>query len=429
MDLHISKQKQLKGEVSIPGDKSISHRSIILGSLAKGRTRVQGFLESEDCLNTLRAFRQMGVEIRKVQPTEYLITGSGLYGLKEPDQVIDCGNSGTSMRLLTGVLAAQKFYSVLTGDDSLRNRPMDRVIEPLSRMGAQIWGRSGYYAPLSIRGTGLNGLTYTLPVASAQVKSAILLAGLYADGDIQISEPGYSRDHTERMLKGFGIELKKERTQILMPYEKERVLEAQDICVPGDISSAAFFIAAGLIVPGSEIYIKNVGINSTRSGILEVIKQMGGNLKILNQHLEGGEPVADILVKSSQLRGVTIAGEIIPTLIDELPIIALLASQAEGETVISDAGELRVKETDRIKAMVMELTKLGVEIIEKPDGMIIHGPATLTGGCMVDSHGDHRIAMTMGIAELLTREGLTMKDRQSINTSFPQFYELLRSLM
>ncbi|AZR74186.1 3-phosphoshikimate 1-carboxyvinyltransferase [Anoxybacter fermentans] len=428
MDLKINQLNRLKGELVIPGDKSISHRSIILGSLADGKTRVKGFLESEDCLNTLAAFRAMGVTIEKIRPGEYIIEGVGLYGLKEPEQVIDCGNSGTSMRLLAGLLAPQNFYTVLTGDHSLRHRPMDRVIEPLNRMGAKIWARKGKYAPLSIQGSKLQGINYSLPVASAQVKSAILLAGLYADGDINLIEPGLSRDHTERMLIGFGVDLQKDGNKIHLSGETEKRLYPQDLQIPGDISSAAFFITAGLITSGSEILLKNVGLNPTRSGFIEVVKKMGGEIEFLNPRKMSGEPVADILVKSSKLHGITIEGEIIPRLIDELPIIAVLASQAEGKTIIRDAAELRVKETDRIKAMASELTKLGVEIEELPDGMVVQGPARIRGGVKVHSYGDHRIAMSLAIAGLVADSEIIIQESQCINTSFPEFVKILRSL-
>ena len=428
MELKEKKNDRLKGEVMIPGDKSISHRSIILGSLANGRSRIKGFLESEDCLNTLNAFREMGVQIERVGDKEYIIDGVGLRGLKEPDCILDCGNSGTSMRLLIGFLAAQDFYSVLSGDASLRQRPMKRIIKPLTKMGAMIWSREGGYAPLSIEGRSLSGIDYQLPVASAQVKSSILLAGLYSDQEVKIVEPALSRDHTERMLSGFGIDIKMEGYQIILPVDNNRRLYPQEIEVPGDISSAAFFITAGLITKGSEILLKDIGVNPTRSGFLDVVRDMGGEIKIINQREVSGEPIADIRVKSSQLKGIEISGEIIPKLIDEIPIIAVLASQAEGETIIKDASELRVKETDRIAAMVSQLSNLGVEIEELSDGMIINGPARIKGGVKVDSYGDHRIAMSLAIAGLVAKSEITILNTQVINTSFPDFKGRLLSL-
>lgn len=428
MKLQIKPQNKLAGEITIPGDKSISHRALILGSLALGKTRVKGFLESDDCLRTLEAIKNMGVQIENVRPGEYIIHGVGLDGLKEPKQVLDCGNSGTSMRLLSGLMAPQRFYTVLTGDGSLRHRPMDRVIQPLTQMGAKIWARKGSYAPLSIKGADLSGIDYTLPVASAQVKSALLLAGLYTLEEVRLTEPGLSRDHTERLLETFGLKLIREGFTVSLSAATERHLYPQDIDIPGDISSAAFFLAAGLIIPNSQILLKNVGINPTRSGLLTVIKEMGGHLEILDHQQHAGEPTADLLVKTSQLRGMTIGGQLIPTLIDELPIIALLASQAEGETVIKDAAELRVKETDRIKATVSQLSELGVQIVELPDGMIIEGPTKLSGDQHVSSYGDHRIAMMLVIAGLLAEGGLTVNGTESIAISFPQFIELLTSI-
>lgn len=427
MDLRIGAKDGLHGQIVIPGDKSISHRSIIFASLAQGQSRISGFLESEDCQRTMDAFRNMGVNIVKLSSGEYLIDGVDLHGLKEPDRVIDCGNAGTTMRLLTGLLAAQKFYTVLSGDRSLCARPMGRVIKPLKVMGAQIWGRAENYAPLSINGCELQGISFNSPVASAQVKSAILLAGLYTDEDIVISEPGLSRDHTERMLKAAGVELLQEDNKIILPGGRKKQLLAQNFCIPGDISSAAFFIAAALITKDSEIFLPNIGINPTRCGFLEVIHMMTGHLELLNQRELGNEPVADILSKSAELKGIVIEGKIIPTLIDELPIIAVLASQAHGETIIRDAGELRVKETDRINAIVTELKKLGITIEELPTGMIINGPNKIQGGVKVKSYGDHRIAMSLAIAGLLADSEIIIEDCQCINTSFPEFMKLLKS--
>jgi 3-phosphoshikimate 1-carboxyvinyltransferase len=428
MELTIKPVNSLRGELVIPGDKSISHRAVILTSLADGRSKIKGLLEAEDCLNTIKAFQAMGVKIDRIKPGEYLIDGVGLRGLKEPEVVIDCGNSGTGMRLLTGLLAAQGFYSVLSGDASLHSRPMDRVIEPLSRMGARIWARKNSYAPLSIMGSKLTGLEYILPVASAQVKSALLLAGLYAEGDVKLTEPGQSRDHTERMLQGFGVNLIKEDNMVILSGDRDNLLKAQEITVPGDISSAAFFLVAGLLTVNSEIRLKNIGINPTRSGILEVAKAMNARLELLEEKQVGGEPVADILVKSGNLRGTVIKGGIIPRIIDELPVIAVMASQAEGETVICDAAELRVKETDRIRAIVDQLKRLGVAIEELKDGMIINGPSRIKGGIRVKSYGDHRVAMALSIAGLLAEKEIIIEDSQSLNTSFPDFSLLLSRL-
>lgn len=429
MKQKIEPVKYIKGELNIPGDKSISHRSIIFTSLARGKSVVSGFLESEDCLNTINAFRNMGINIERNNSGQYIIGGKGLNGLSKPVEVIDCGNSGTTMRLLSGLLAAQNFYSVLTGDNSLCKRPMDRIIAPLSEMGARIWAEEEKYAPLGIKGSNLQGVTYRPPVASAQVKSAILLAGLFAKGETSVIEPSQSRDHTERMLKDFGVDIEIKKNIISFPGDQNISLEPQDIKVPADISSAAFFIVAALLLPDSELLLKNIGINPTRSGIIEVIKKMGGEIEFLNRSKVSGEPVADILVKSSELKGTIIKGKIIPRLIDEIPIIAVLAARAEGRTIIKDAAELRVKETDRIEALVSEFSKLGVEIKELPDGMIIEGSSAFKGGLNVDSHGDHRIAMSLAIAGLVAEEEIVITNSQVINISFPDFIERLKTLV
>ncbi len=428
MRLKIEPINYLQGSISVPGDKSITHRSVILSSLAEGKSIIKGFLKSEDCLNTLQAFRLLGVNIKEMDNNSYSISGVGLRGLKKAEKVINCGNSGTCMRLLTGLLAAQNFYSVLTGDNSLSGRPMDRVITPLSEMGAKIWAEDNKYAPLGIMGQQLKGINYNLPIASAQVKSSLLLAGLYAKGDVIIDEPGLSRDHTERMLEYFGVKLEKYKSRVIMPVAKERHLEAREIVIPGDISSAAFFITAALIVPESEVLIKNVGLNSTRSGIIDVIKKMEGNIEILNLNTVNKETVADIRVKSSNLKGITIEGDIIPRLIDEIPIIAVLASRAEGKTIIRDAEELRVKETDRIKAMVKGLKSLNIEVEELKDGMIIKGPADIKGGVEVQTYWDHRIAMSMAVAGLLADSSIVIDESECIATSFPEFMDLLKKL-
>jgi 3-phosphoshikimate 1-carboxyvinyltransferase len=429
MDYRTSLGNSLRATLRIPGDKSISHRSIILGSLADGETTIQGLLESEDCLNTINAFQMMGVNIQRLAPGRYRIKGVGLRGLKEPDQVLDCGNSGTTMRLLTGLLAAQNYYSVLTGDQSLRTRPMDRVIFPLRKMGASIWGRQDKFAPLSIKGAPLKGMKYILPVASAQVKSAILLAGLYATGDVEIEEPGFSRDHTERMLKSFGIELITRDKKIILRNKGQHRLQSQEIDIPGDISSAAFLIAGALITENSEIILENIGINPTRSGFLTILKNMNAHIEILNERSISGEPVADIRVKSSSLENTEIRGDIIPTLIDEIPIIAVLATQAEGKTVIRDAGELRVKESDRIKTIVENLSRMGADIEPLPDGMIISGPTPLKGGVVLDSYNDHRVAMSLIVAGMVAEGPNKIKNIESVNTSFPGFGDLLRKCL
>lgn len=428
MNYSVEPVKRIKGQIRVPGDKSISHRSIILASLAEGKSVIRGLLEAEDCLNTVKAFQMMGIKIDKINQ-EYIIEGKGLDGLKEPEGIIDCGNSGTAMRIMSGLLAAQDFYSVMTGDQSLSKRPMDRVIKPLRKMGAEIWGRQDKFPPLSIRGQKLSDVEYKLPVASAQVKSAILLAGLYASGSVRVIEPGPSRDHTERMLKMFGVNIIKNGNIIEIPNKQPHNLKPCSLEVPGDISSAAFFIAAALMVKNSELYIKNVGINETRSGIIDVLEDMKADIKILNKRNTDGEPVADLLINDSSLKGVEIRGQIIPRVIDEIPIIAVLAARAEGTTVIRDAAELRVKESDRIKLIVSYLKRLGVEVEELEDGMIINGTDNFKGGLTVNSQGDHRIAMSMAIAGLVTDgEGIEIVNSEIINTSFPGFFQLLKSV-
>ncbi len=415
--------KTLRGEVSVPGDKSISHRSIMFGSLAEGTTRVSGFLMGEDNLSTWKAFESMGVTISQTGIDALEIKGVGLNGLKEPGDVLDCGNSGTTMRLMTGLLAGQNFFSVLTGDKYLRKRPMKRVVTPLAAMGAQIWGRDGgEKAPLAIQGGALTPTTYASPVSSAQVKSAVLLAGLSVDGETTVTEPHLSRDHSERMLSCFGAEVR--------PFEggvsltgRPRLL-GQKVVVPGDVSSAAFFMVAGLITPGAELLIRNVGINPTRSGIIDILVAMGGQMEMLDIREQSGEPVADVLVRHSQLKGIEICGDMVPRAIDEFPVISVAAALAEGTTTIRDAEELRVKETDRIDAMVSELGKLGGQVEGRPDGMVITGVEQLNGGT-VTSHGDHRIAMSLAVAALSARDSVTIQDAACTETSFPGFWDLL----
>ncbi len=421
----VKSSRGLRGEICVPGDKSISHRSIMFGSLADGITRVSGFLQGEDNYSTFKAFQSMGVEISDLGNGNLEISGVGLHGLQEPGDVIDCGNSGTTMRLMTGLLSGQDFFSVLSGDQYLRKRPMRRVVTPLNTMGARIAGRNnGELAPLAIQGGGLKGITYTSPVASAQVKSALILAGLYAAGETTIREPHLSRDHSERMLRCFGADLKSFDGGVTITPGNN--LEAREIEVPGDISSAAFFLVAGLIVPNSELLVRNVGINPTRSGIIDILLEMGGHLELLNQRDASGEPVADILVKSSRLKGVEIGGAVVPRAIDEFPVISVAAACAEGTTVIRDAEELRVKETDRIAAMVEELSVLGAEIEPTEDGMVVEGVERFTGGS-VKSHGDHRIAMSAAIAALGADGEVTIADTDCTETSFPGFWGLLQS--
>lgn len=421
----VNPAKKISGEIKVPGDKSISHRSLILASIAEGESEIEGLLEAEDCLSTMEIMRDLGIEIEKKAKREYNVKGKGLDGLAEADDVLDCGNSGTSMRLLAGLLASQDFYSVLTGDHSLRKRPMQRIIGPLSKMGAQIWSRRDGLAPLSIKGQKLKNMEYKLPVASAQLKSSILLASLKTEAETVIIEPAVSRDHTERMLKGAGIDLEIKEDRIILKKAAKRKLNPFKIKVPGDISSAAFFIAAALLAESGELLIKNVGINQTRSGFLEVVEAMNGNIELLNQKDQGGEPTADILVKASKLKGCEVSGEIIPRLIDEIPIISVMAVMAEGKTVIKDAEELRVKETDRIKAVVTEFEKLGIEIKENNDGMEIEGIQTVEGGIEVKSYHDHRIAMSLAVLALNTEKGITINGSEIIATSFPNFKELL----
>jgi len=419
----VSPASRLTGEMIIPGDKSISHRSIMLGALARGDSIVHGFLEGEDCLSTFQAFRAMGIEAERVPDGQIKIHGRGLDGLSEPDDVLDCGNSGTTMRLMTGLLAGQKFFSVLTGDRYLRRRPMKRVVQPLGHMGTRIWGRGGGdLAPLAIQGCQLQPIEYRSPIASAQVKSAILLAGLYAEGKTTVYEPHTSRDHSERMLSYFGAEVQPEKEGVSIIGRPR--LEGREVFVPGDISSAAFFLVAALITPGSELLIRNVGINPTRAGILDILRMMGGQIELIDAREQSGEPVADLLVRHSVLKGVEIGGELVPRAIDEFPVVSVAACFAEGQTVIRDARELRVKETDRIAAMTTELNKLGGQVEALDDGMVIDGAGGLKTG-ETHSHGDHRIAMSLAIAALGAAGPVRIEDTECTATSFPNFWELL----
>lgn len=416
----------LRGELAIPGDKSISHRSVMFGALADGLTEADNFLTGADCLSTISCFRQMGIDIGQ-SGTHILIRGKGLHGLGAPSQVLDAGNSGTTVRLMSGILAGQHFSSVITGDDSIQKRPMKRILTPLQRMDADISSMNGNgCAPLQINGRPLHAVQYTSPVASAQVKSCVLLAGLYADGITSVTEPVVSRNHSELMLRYFGASLQSEGTTVSI--EPEPHLTGQQINVPGDISSAAYFIAAALLVPGSEVLLKNVGINPTRDGMLRVCKAMGADITLLNADYSGAEPCADLLVRSSSLKGTVIEGDIIPTLIDELPVIAVLAAFADGTTIIRDAAELRVKESDRIAVMTDNLTRMGCEVWACDDGMIIHGGTPLHGA-VIDTKKDHRVAMSFAVAALACDGELELLDRDCVRISYPGFYEDLESLM
>lgn len=415
----------LNGVVTIPGDKSISHRSIMLGSLAKGTTEVHNFLQGADCLSSISCFQKMGIDIENTVDT-VKIHGRGLHGLQAPTDILDVGNSGTTTRLMSGILAAQSFTSIVNGDASIQKRPMKRIMTPLRQMGASIESNLGNdCAPLTITGKPLTGIHYQSPVASAQVKSAILLAGLYAEGETSVTEPYLSRNHTELMLKTFGATVISEGVTATVKPATE--LHAQNILVPGDISSAAYFIVAGLITENSCITIKNVGINPTRDGILDVCKAMGADITLVNIKDDVGEPTADIIVKTSNLKGTTICGSVIPKLIDEIPIIAIMACFAEGETIIKDAQELKVKESNRIDVMVKNLSAMGADIEATEDGMIIHGGKTLQGAT-IDSHLDHRIAMSFAIAGLNADGETKILGSECVDISYPTFYSDLLKL-
>ena len=398
----------------------------MLGAIATGVTTVRGFLRGEDNMSTMHAFRAMGVDIADDGET-IQITGMGLHGLKEPGDVLDCGNSGTTIRLITGLLSGQSFFSVVTGDRYLRKRPMKRVVEPLSLMGARIAGRNnGTLAPLAIYGGGLKGIRYQSPVSSAQIKSSIMLAGLYAEGETNVTEPSLSRDHSERMFRHFNASVETDGRGVTVRGGVE--LTAQEVTVPGDISSAAFFIVAALITPNSELLIKNVGVNPTRTGVIDILQAMGGDIQLVDPREVSGEPVADILVRSSRLKGTNISGSVVPRAIDEFPVICVAAARAEGVTTIRDARELRVKETDRITAMAVNLKKLGITVTETEDGMDIAGSEQLLGAA-VDSCGDHRIAMSMAIAALVASSAVTLSDIGCVATSFPTFFPLLEKVV
>ena len=426
----IAPTRGLKGEVTIPGDKSISHRSIMLGSIALGTTEITHFLEGADCLSTIDCFRKMGVEIER-KPSSILVHGKGLRGLTAPASTLNVGNSGTTTRLISGILSGQNFATTLSGDDSLNSRPMKRIMTPLNTMGAHIRSlNDNGCAPLHIRPGALHGIHYQSPVASAQVKSAVLLAGLYADSPTSVTEPALSRNHTELMLQGFGAyvatDLHTDGTATAH-IEPCKELYGQQICVPGDISSAAYFIAAALLVPGSELLVKNVGTNFTRAGFLKVCKAMGADIETVSQTIEGGESRADLLVRYSHLKGTVIEGDIIPTLIDEIPMIAIMAAFADGQTVIRDAAELKVKETNRIDTVTAGLKAMGADITPTDDGMIIEGTGHLNGAS-IQSYLDHRIAMAFSVAGLASDGETQIVDSQCVDVSYPEFYATLNSV-
>ena len=412
----IQKIKKAIGQIKVPGDKSISHRAVMLGSLANGVTEISGFLKGADCLSTIDCFRKMGIDI-DINGENVTVHGNGLRGLKKPDEMLYTGNSGTTTRLLCGILAGQNFDTSITGDASIQKRPMGRVVQPLSMMGAKI---ENEYCPLYITGTKLHGIDYKMPVASAQVKTAIILAGLYADGETVIHEIEKSRDHTELMLSAMGADLTVDNLDITVKPTND--LTAVNVDVPGDISSAAFFLVLGAIMPNSQITVTNVGINPTRTGIIDVLKDMGADITLENVHTSAGETVADITVRSSSLKGTTVGGDIIPRLIDELPIIAVAAVFADGQTVIKDAQELKVKETNRIRAVVEEFNKCGIDITETDDGMIINGGKSIHGADF-KTYGDHRMAMSLTVLAQLADSESTLDDSDCACVSYPTFFD------
>ena len=423
--MKFTRVKNIRGEITVPGDKSISHRAVMFGSLAQGTTTVENFLRGADCLSTIDCFRRLGIQIEELRE-QIIIHGKGLRGLSAPAQILDAGNSGTTTRLISGILSGQSFETTLTGDASIQKRPMKRIIEPLTQMGASITSLHGNdCAPLHIQGQSLHGIHYTTKVASAQVKSAILLAGLYADGPTSVTEPALSRNHSELMLRQFGADVQTEGTTATI--QPGASLNGQKIIVPGDISSAAYFIAAACITPDSELLIRNVGTNPTRDGILRVCRMMNADLTVLPHEITDGEPSADLLVRSSSLKGCVIEGSLIPTLIDELPVIAVMACFAEGTTVIRDAAELKVKESDRIAVMAENLSAMGARVTATDDGLIIEGGRPLRGAA-VDSHLDHRIAMSFAVAALNADGETVIRDAECVNISYPGFYQDLQRL-
>lgn len=414
----------IRGVIEVPGDKSITHRALILAALAQGTSEIKNPLRSLDCQQTVHCLRKLGVRIAEY-PSTTVVEGVGVQGFREPDSPLDCGNSGTTMRLLAGVLATQPFLSVITGDNSLLSRPMNRIVEPLKQMGALIKGRDGdQYAPLAIRGGLLTGISYALPVASAQVKSALLLAGLGAQGELRLGGRIDSRDHTEQMMKAFGVDISHSDGSITL--RPGNPLQGQTIDIPGDISSAAFFVAVAAAVPGSYVEVRNVGLNPTRTGFLDVLQEMGADIDVVVES-DFGEPQGRIIVRGRTLQGVIIGGSIIPRLIDELPVLAVTAALAQGTTVIKDAGELKVKETNRIRVLAEELGKLGVQVTEQPDGLIISGP-TKWRSAVVDSHGDHRLAMALLACSAVVDEDIHVINTECIDVSFPGFQDILGGL-
>lgn len=424
-----SKITGLRGKITIPGDKSLSHRSLMLGAIAEGETIIHGLLLGEDPRSTASCFRAMGVEISELNSEKVIVKGNGLGNLQEPLEILDAGNSGTTIRLMLGLLAGHReSFFVVTGDASLRSRPMSRVVQPLREMGAQIWGRkANSLAPLAVSGQSLQPIHYYSPVASAQVKSCLLLAGLLTEGKTTVTEPALSRDHSERMLRAFGANIEVDADTHSVTVTGYPTLTGQTVIVPGDISSAAFWLVAGAIVPNSELLIENVGINPTRTGVLEVLQAMGADISLENQRLVTGEPVADLRVKSSQLQATTIAGEIIPRLIDEIPILAVAAVFAQGTTIIKDAAELRVKESDRLTVMATQLDRMGAKVTELADGLEITGGTGLFG-TEVDSFTDHRIAMSLAIAALNSRQSTTIHRAEAAGISYPDFVGTLTQI-
>lgn len=427
MNLEIRPVRRLSGEIRAPGDKSITHRALLLSALGSGSSRIKGHLDSGDPRATMGCLRALGVSIDLVAPGELVVHGAGLHGWHEPDEVLDCVRSGTTMRLLAGLLVGQRFHSVLTGSAQLRCRPMERVTLPLREMGADIRGRrSGRFPPLTISGSELRGIEYTMPIASAQVKSCVLLAGLYAEGSTTVRDPAPSRDHTERMLRARGVSVRSRGLAHTLRGPAPE-LAALDTSVPGDFSSAAYFLVGALLLPRSEVLVRGVGINPTRTGLLDVLRQMGASIEILNQREQGGEPVGDLLVRGQELCGAEVSGSIVPRMIDEFPILAVAATQADGMTQVRDAAELRVKETDRIAALVESLRALGAGIEGRPDGFDIEGPTPLSG-TEVDSHGDHRLAMALAIAGLVAQGKTLILGAECMADSFPGFEGTLRQL-
>ncbi len=432
MERKVSPPRRLEGTVVVPGDKSISHRAAILNAIAAGSATIESFLPAADCLATLECLRALGVswslDRREGKTANLSVEGRGLDGLRESDNVLDAGNSGTTMRLLTGLLAGRPFLSILTGDESLRSRPMERIVVPLRAMGAQIWGRGGdALAPLAVRGGTLRGIHYQSPVASAQVKSALLLAGLQAEGETTLEEPTRSRDHTERMLRAMGASLEEEGPALrLSPAQRD--LRALSLRVPGDISAASFWLVAGVLHPDAEIHLPGVGLNPTRTGLLEVLREMGADLEVSNERSQGGEPVADLAVRSSRLKGITVEGPRVVSLIDEVPVLAVAAALARGQTVIRDVAELRVKESDRIAATAQELRRLGARAEEQPDGLIIEGVPALKGSSC-DSHGDHRLAMALAVAGAVAQGETVLTGAEAVDVSYPGFWQHLTDLL